>query len=154
MKKDIVNVADCATNISDYYFILIQPSCERERKCDGFYFNFINKPNILCLFKCLPFGFRGRGLWILILTDVSPASVAAIFRGLAPVLSLGVYWTFSAYIVVHKCCDVITCVVVGFWLVVVRAMSCGWSAAILPLKVTEFWFFKFSQCKQPYIVNF
>ena len=38
--------------------------------------------------KCLSFRFRCRGLLILILTDV--ASVAGIFRGVAPVLLLGV----------------------------------------------------------------
>ena len=32
--------------------------------------------------KCLPFGLKDRGLLILILPDVSPASVAGIFRRL------------------------------------------------------------------------
>ena len=48
---------------------------------------------------------------------------------LAPRLLLGVYWTFSVFIIVHSWCDVITCVVVASWFVVVRAMTCGWSAA-------------------------
>ena len=65
-------------------------------------------------YKCLSSGLRGRGLLFLLLPDISPASVAGIFSGLAPVLLLGVYWKLSAYIIVDKCCDVITCVVVGF----------------------------------------
>ena len=42
------------------------------------------------IFECLLFGLRDRGLLILLLPDVSPASVAGIFRGLAPGLLLGV----------------------------------------------------------------
>ena len=41
--------------------------------------------------KCLSSGLRGRVLLFLLLPDVSSASVAGIFRGLAPVLLLGVY---------------------------------------------------------------
>ena len=78
----------------------------------------------------LPFGLRGHGLLFLLLPDVLPASVAGIFWALAPVMLFGVCWKLSAYIVVRKCCDVITC------MVVVQAMSCGWSAAIPPLRVT------------------
>ena len=51
---------------------------------------------------------------------------------LAPWLLLGVYWMFSVYIIVHSWCDVITCVMVASWFVVVRAMTCGWSASIPP----------------------
>ena len=40
--------------------------------------------NLRCIFKCLLFGLKNRGLLILILPDVSPASVAGIFRGLGP----------------------------------------------------------------------
>ena len=43
------------------------------------------------VFKCLPFWLTGLGLLILLLPDVSPASVAGIIRGLAPGLLLGVY---------------------------------------------------------------
>ena len=36
----------------------------------------------LFLFECLLFGLKDRGQIILLLPDVSPASVAGIFRGL------------------------------------------------------------------------
>ena len=52
-------------------------------------------------------GLRGHGLLFLLLPDILPMSVAGIFRRLAPVLLLGVYWKLSAYIIVQKCCDVI-----------------------------------------------
>ena len=39
------------------------------------------------IFECLPFGLKDRGLLILLLPDVSPASTAGIFRGLAPGLA-------------------------------------------------------------------
>ena len=45
------------------------------------------------IFKCLPFGLKGRGLLFVLVPDVSPASVVGIFRELAPVLLLfRVYW--------------------------------------------------------------
>ena len=37
---------------------------------------------LMRFFECLLFGLKDRGLLILLLSDVSPASVAGIFRGL------------------------------------------------------------------------
>ena len=48
------------------------------------------------MLKCLPFGLKGRDLLILLLPDVSPASVVGIFRELAPALLLGVYTRASS----------------------------------------------------------
>ena len=46
-------------------------------------------------------GLRGRDLLFLLLPDVSPTSVAGIFRGLVPVLLFGDCWNLSTYIVVY-----------------------------------------------------
>ena len=79
-------------------------------QCYWYYKNLPPKPLIVfltailyktrTLFECLLFGLKNRGLLILLLPDVSPVSVAGIFRGLG---SWAVAWSLLNVLCLHHC---------------------------------------------------
>ena len=107
------------------------------------------------IFERLPSGLRDRGLLILLLPDISPASVTGIFRGLG---SWVVARSLLNLLCLHHCTQLVWCHHVrGDWFLIrcctgdVLWLVCRYSPSLSDRLNCEF---LNNQCRQPYLVNF